>query len=337
MPPRKVQAPSVIVPPPFASIEEVSEPSIQKEGSPSRPAFGTTIIEENFPELPPSTGSPSEPAQDHVPPFTMDEFVSALKSAGKSKAPDAGKLREPEPFSGRDPKKIKAFIFQCQLYFWGSSKFEDDSRKVNFALSYLRDIAQEWFEPGISGLTPEPPLWLTDWEAFLDELRRNFGLFDEEGSAEHELNNLRMRDNQRISDYLVRFSGLSVRCPWGEPALRYRFYKGLPLRIKDELSKDEGKPRKLEVMRRAAQNIDARYWEHVQERTRDQQQHTQRTLSKATTSTSTASISTPTITPKPPIRFKQKSTKTKDDKPAKPWVDLTGKLDSRGKLTQEER
>jgi hypothetical protein len=39
------------------------------------------------------------------------------------------------------------------------SDFDSDFRKVIFALSYLRDIAQEWFEPGISGLTNEPPEW----------------------------------------------------------------------------------------------------------------------------------------------------------------------------------
>jgi hypothetical protein len=71
---------------------------------------------------------------------------------------DAGKLCEPEPFTRKDPKKLKAFIFQCQLYFW-SSDFDSDSRKVTFALSYLRDVAQEWFEPSISGLTDEPPEW----------------------------------------------------------------------------------------------------------------------------------------------------------------------------------
>jgi hypothetical protein len=36
-----------------------------------------------------------------------------------------------------------------------------------------------------------------------------------------------MRDNQHASDYLVHFSGLALCCSWGEPALRYRFYKGL--------------------------------------------------------------------------------------------------------------
>jgi hypothetical protein len=135
---------------------------------------------------------------------------------------DAGKLCEPEPFTRKDPKKLKAFIFQCQLYFCNLD-FDSDSKKVTFALSYLRDVAQEWFEPGISGLTDEPPEWFDNWEAFLDELCTNFGPYDKTGDAERELTNLHMRDGQCASDYLVHFSRLALRCSWGEPALRYRF------------------------------------------------------------------------------------------------------------------
>jgi hypothetical protein len=178
---------------------------------------------------------------------------------------DAGKLCEPEPFTGKDPKKLKAFILQCQLYF-RNPDFNSDSKKVTFALSYLRDVAQEWFEAGNSGLTDEPPEWSNNWETFLDELCTNFGPYNETGDAKHELTNLRMRDNQLVSDYLVRFSRLALRCSWGELALR--FYEGLPPWIKDELSMSE-KP-----------------W----------------TFSKLTT----------------------------------PHVDLSGKLDSKGKLTQQE-
>ena len=69
-------------------------------------------------------------------------------------------LREPEPFMGRDPKKLKPFLFQCQLYFWGLSEFEDDSKRVTFVLSHLQDVAQEWFEPGLSGLTNIYPQWV---------------------------------------------------------------------------------------------------------------------------------------------------------------------------------
>ena len=140
---------------------------------------------------------------------------------------------------GRDLKKLKAFIFQCQLYFRNSSDFNDELKRVTFALSYLHDVAQEWFEPEISGLTDELPIWLDNWEAFLDKLCHNFGPYDEIGDAEHKLTNLRMRDNQCVSDYLVCFSSLAVRCPWGDAALKYRFYRGLPSRIKDKLSKGD--------------------------------------------------------------------------------------------------
>ena len=55
------------------------------------------------------------------------------------------------------------------LYFRSSSEYDDDAKKVNFALSYLRDVAQEWFEPGISGLTEEPLAWLESFPAFLND------------------------------------------------------------------------------------------------------------------------------------------------------------------------
>jgi Retrotransposon gag protein len=259
-----------------------------------------------------------------------DDLVRAIKKLGKMKS-DAGKLREPEPFTGKDPKKLKAFIFQCQLYF-RNSDFNSDSKKVTFALSYHRDAAQEWFEPGISRLTEQPPEWFDNWEAFLDELRTNFGPYDKTGNAEHELTNLHMRDNQRVSDYLVRFSGLALRCSWRELALRYRFYEGLPPWIKDELSKSE-KPRTLQVLKQKVQNIDARYWERAQERSHEQQNR--QNLPKSSTSTASA---VPSITPKSIPRSKFRSEqrpKPKDSKPTTPCVNLSGKLDSKGKLTQQ--
>jgi hypothetical protein len=245
---------------------------------------------------------------------------------------DAGKLHEPEPFTGKDPKKLKAFIFQCQLYF-RNSDFDSDSKKVTFVLSYLRDIAQEWFEPGISGLTDEPPEWFDNWEAFLDELRTNFGPYDKIGDAEHELTNLRMRDGQRASDYLVHFSGLALRCSWGEPALRYRFYEGLPPWIKDELSKSK-KPRTLQVLKQKVQDIDARYWERTQERSREQQNR-QNPPKSSTSSASTVPSTTPKFIPRSEFHLEQKP-RPKDLKLTTPRVDLSGKLDSKGKLTQQE-
>jgi Retrotransposon gag protein len=205
-----------------------------------------------------STEEPEHPIPTHNPtslkslkpeffPSTQaDDLVLAIKKLGKMKS-DTGKLREPELFTGKGPKKLKEFIFQCQLYL-RNSDFDSDSKKVTFVLSYLQDVSQEWFEPGISGLTNEPPEWFDNWEAFFNELHTNFRPYNKTGDAKHELTNLCMRNNQHASNYVVRFSRLALRCSWGEPALRYRFYEGLFPRIKDKLSKSE-KPQTLQVLK----------------------------------------------------------------------------------------
>jgi Retrotransposon gag protein len=173
-----------------------------------------------------------------------------------------------------------------------------------------------------------------NWEAFLDELRTNFRPYDKTGDAEHELTNLRMRDGQHASDYLVRFSGLALRCSWGEPALRYRFYEDLLPWIKDELSKSE-KPQTLQVFKQKVQNINARYWERAQERSREQQNR-QNPPKSSTSSASAVPSTTPKSIPRSEFRSEQKP-RLKDSKPTTPRVDLSGKLDSKGKLTQQER
>jgi hypothetical protein len=125
-------------------------------------------------EHPVSIHNPASPKSPKPEPSTStqaDDLVQAIKKLGKMKS-DTGKLCEPELFTGKDPKKLKAFIFQCQLYF-RNLDFDSDSKKVTFTLFYLRDVAEEWFEPGISGLTDEPLEWFDNWEAFLDEFCTN--------------------------------------------------------------------------------------------------------------------------------------------------------------------
>jgi hypothetical protein len=107
----------------------------------------------------------------------------------------------------------------------------------------------------------------------------------------------------------------------------------LPPWIEDELSKGK-KPWTLQVLTQKVQNIDARYWEQAQEHSHEQQ-YTQN-LPKSSTSAASAVLSTtPKPTPRSDFRSEQKP-KPKDSKPLTPRVDLSGKLDSKGKLTQQE-
>jgi len=61
-------------------------------------------------------------------------------------------------------------------------------------MTYLTGVAQDWFEVGLNqedqGILQD---WLSDWNLFVDKLRRYFGLLDPVGEVANMLDNLRMK------------------------------------------------------------------------------------------------------------------------------------------------
>ena len=127
------------------------------------------------------------------------------------------KAKEPDTFDGSDSRKLNNFVLLCSLYFRSNPAYEDDSAKVNFALSYLRGTALEYFEPIL--LESDTPAWIDDWEEFVSILRTQFGPIDPTGDAENGIDHLKMNDNQRIIKYNVEFNKLAVRTHWDEGVL----------------------------------------------------------------------------------------------------------------------
>jgi hypothetical protein len=87
-------------------------------------------------------------------------------------------------------------------------------------------------------------------------------------------------------------------------------------------------------LKQKVQNIDARYWERAQERSREQQ-NGQNPPKSSTSSASAVPSTTPKSIPCSEFCSEQKP-RLKDSKPTTLRVDLSGKLDSKGKLTQQE-
>jgi len=54
-----------------------------------------------------------------------------------------------------------------------------DIVKINFTMTYLTGVAQDWFEMGLNqedqGIIQD---WLSNWNLFLDKLHWHFGLSD---------------------------------------------------------------------------------------------------------------------------------------------------------------
>ena len=57
------------------------------------------------------------------------------------------KARILDTFDGSDPHKLNHFLFQCQLFFHANPlQFSTNEEKINFAMTYLSSVAQDWFE-----------------------------------------------------------------------------------------------------------------------------------------------------------------------------------------------
>ena len=54
-------------------------------------------------------------------------------------------------FSGTEPDKLNNSLFQCCLYFYANLvQFNMDIVKINFTMTYLTRVAQDWFEVGLN-------------------------------------------------------------------------------------------------------------------------------------------------------------------------------------------
>ncbi|KAG6326277.1 hypothetical protein ID866_12812, partial [Astraeus odoratus] len=114
-----------------------------------------------------------------------------------------------------DLKKLREFLVQCELNFCDRPQaFHLHSRKVGFALSFLKGIALTWFEPDLLNAIPgTEPTWADNYSEFVIELTTNFSPHDPVGDAEHQLNNLLMKDGSQINKYISEIARQTKKQP----------------------------------------------------------------------------------------------------------------------------
>ena len=176
---------------------------------------------------PPSPNPPNIPLPDSPVPFastpTLDPlllFAQAVQALTKVTMASADcdsssghtKVHEPDMFDRTDLRKLRAFLVQCELNFQDCPKaFTFDRARVTFAQSYLKGMALEWFKLDLLNSTNPCacPLWMDNYAQFISELKSNFGPHDPIGDAEHQLDNLSMKEGQKINKYVVEFNCLA--------------------------------------------------------------------------------------------------------------------------------
>ena len=168
----------------------------------------------------------------------------------------------PDTFSSTKPDKLNNFLFQCCLYFCTNLvQFDMDIAKINFAMTYLTRVAQDWFEMDLNQEDQDILQdWLFNWNLFVDKLHQHFGFLDPIGEAANILDNLCIKLSNKISTYNVDFICYVSQLGWENSVLYHRYYQGLPNWIQNSIStQEQGKPILFQDMYTLAMTIDYCY------------------------------------------------------------------------------
>jgi hypothetical protein len=163
-------------------------------------------------------GGPSNPGRQggDAPPPDKDALtiqalyaiIDKLSNAGQAPPPKKDKIDKPEVFDGKVKSKLPEFLASLDHYFRHNAEIYrgqgKDQDKVTFAGTRLSGQVKTWYmnfyRPGV----PEPQ-WFHDYPVFVEELRARFGIHDEEEWAEAQIKKLRMTDDQRFDDFIMKF------------------------------------------------------------------------------------------------------------------------------------
>jgi hypothetical protein len=190
-------------------------------------------------------------------------LVNALHANQPSKHPKGGRPHDPDRYDGSDPSKLDDFFFHCEVVFeYHPDTYPDDTLKVLYAIQFLKDTAQQHFRNSFSLPEPDKPDYYRSWDAFINEMRTNFGELDRSGNAGMQLLALKMQEHHKVSRYKVDFEELAGRIPWDDAILADLFYKGLAECLKDQIAASpNGKAPTLAGRKNQALALDTRYWE----------------------------------------------------------------------------
>ena len=92
--------------------------------------------------------------------------------------------------------------------------------KIFFAISYLRGIALDYFEPFINKLDPLQDFdFLEDWNVFVQKLSNIFGSYIPEDNDKDAIVAILFSPDGKAMTYFIQFAKYQNRIHWGDHSL----------------------------------------------------------------------------------------------------------------------
>jgi len=198
-----------------------------------------------------SYASPSGPSTSgnapYYPPFFDDGASTTTRYEGDhdvimrpAYSHSVAQVPEPGLFSG-DIAETELFCQLCgDTFKTFPCKLWPEDAKINFVQSRLRGAARSWYQTKYPHGTLPASL-----DLLLEELRRAFPDIISKKLKKISLVNLR-HSYGKIRDYIDSFRKLTADLGWPEEPLVLLFYNGLHPKYKDEISKMDVFPEKIE-------------------------------------------------------------------------------------------
>ena len=137
-------------------------------------------------------------------------------------------------FSGLPGSDFRGFMNQLELNFrLNSSRFPDDSIKIQLLGTLLEGPALRWFNP----MVEQPDRfqeYLSSWSAFKDYMAASFGHGNATMEANRGLKTIR-QGRRSVLEYATAFRQLAVDSDWGKTNPIDAFTLGLSEDIQDRL------------------------------------------------------------------------------------------------------
>ncbi|MBW0481121.1 hypothetical protein O181_020836 [Austropuccinia psidii MF-1] len=120
-------------------------------------------------------------------------------------------IKAHDSFDATQAHKLSGYIQYCQLIFHNyTESLFSDLEKVFYSTSFLTGRAGKWIEPYLSDFSNEDPSYLLNsWKLFEIRLFTLFGDPNEVRKAEHELDNLRIKESGKVSLYIADLRSLT--------------------------------------------------------------------------------------------------------------------------------
>jgi len=100
-----------------------------------------------------------------------------------------------------------------------------DIVKINFAITYLTEITQDWFEIGFNQKNQDILQdWLSNWTLFVNKLCWHFGFLDLIGKVATILDNFYMKPSNKIFTYNMDFMYYASQLGWENSVLYHCYY-----------------------------------------------------------------------------------------------------------------